>query len=71
MLIIPFLFSVKSGYTYLASTIERNNKGKIVCGNEPVYEEVSVIAESPDEFKEEFLKALKGTGSPDKFRLII
>lgn len=68
---IPFLFSVKNGYTYLAYIIERNDRGKIVCGNEPIYEEVSVIAESLDEFKEEFIRALKGTSNSDKFRIII
>ncbi len=68
---IPFLFSVKNGYSYLAYTLEGNNKGKIVCGYEPTYEEVSFIAESLDEFKQEFINALKGTGSSAKYSLVI
>ncbi|AYN04391.1 SMI1/KNR4 family protein [Flavobacterium sp. 140616W15] len=49
---LPFLISVKNGYSYLGIGIKGANIGKIVYGREPEYEEIEVIANSFEEFME-------------------
>jgi len=57
---LPFMMSVKSGYAYLAIVLDGENKGNIVSGNEPEYEETSIIASSLDEFFDKYIMILKG-----------
>lgn len=56
---LPFLFSVKDGYSYIAMIIEGKDKGKIVYGREPEYEDVEVISDSFDDFQKLHSKFLK------------
>lgn len=57
---LPFLFSVKDGYQYVAVGIAAHNKGKFFYGREPEYEDVVCIAQSFSEFKEKYIEALNG-----------
>lgn len=59
---LPFLFSVKNGYAYIALVVKGDNKDKIVYGREPEYEDIRVVANSFGEFQKihsEFLTAKK------------
>ena len=47
---IPFLISVRSGYSYIAISIEESTFGKIVLGNEPEYEETIMLSDSLEDF---------------------
>jgi SMI1 / KNR4 family (SUKH-1) len=55
---LPFMMSVKNGYAYLAIVLDGKNKGNIVSGNEPEYEETVTIASSLDEFFEKYILVL-------------
>jgi len=56
---LPFLFSVKDGYSYIALIIDGKNKGKIVHGREPEYEDIDIISDSFDEFQKMHITYLK------------
>lgn len=45
-----FLMSVKTGYSHISIVTKGNEKGKIVFGFEPEYEEVNVLANDFEEF---------------------
>lgn len=63
---LPFMVSVKSGYAYLAIVLEGHNKGCIVSGREPEYEEATVVASSLEYFFDKFVAVIKGeVKSPD------
>ncbi len=47
---LPFLYSVKDGYAFIAIILKGEDKGKIVFGREPEYEDVELIANSFKEF---------------------
>lgn len=57
---LPFLLSVKNGYAYAAIILKGDDKGKIVYGREPEYEDVEIISNSFQEFKELYLSLLNG-----------
>lgn len=46
----PFMFSVRSGYTYWAVRTTDTGFGQIVVGHEPEFEEALVVAESFEDF---------------------
>jgi hypothetical protein len=49
---LPFLLSVKNGYSYLAIVIEGKSKGEIVYGREPKYKDIKTVANSLEDFME-------------------
>lgn len=53
---LPFIMSVKSGYSYYAIDFG-NNKGAIVMGQEPEFEEASVVARNFDDFLEKLFNS--------------
>ncbi len=55
---LPFLMGVKSGYAYVALVLVGPDKGSIVAGNEPEYEETTKIAESLEEFFDIYIPIL-------------
>lgn len=46
---LPFAYSVRNGYSYLAIGLSGTNKGKIIYGREPIFEDFSIEADSFDE----------------------
>lgn len=57
---VPFLVSVRSGYSYIAMSIDDSTFGRIVTGNEPEYEETVTLSNSLTDFYKHFLDALTG-----------
>lgn len=55
---LPFLISVKDSYSYIAIIIEGKDFGKIVYGQEPIYEETVPVCNSFREFLELFSAAI-------------
>ncbi len=55
---LPFMLSVKNGYAYFAIVLDGPDKGKIVIGNEPMYEETTVIAADLAAFFDLFISFL-------------
>lgn len=49
---LPISLSVRNGYEYAALCTEGDNKGKVVSGSEPEYEEVSIIAKDVLQYTE-------------------
>lgn len=47
---LPFMTSVKDGYSYIAIVIKGEDFGKVVCGQEPIYEDIVHICNSFQEF---------------------
>lgn len=47
---LPLLLSVKESYAFIGIIISQQNKGKIVFGREPEYEDIEVIADSLEDF---------------------
>lgn len=64
---LPFAYSLRNGYAYLAIGIFGANKGKIIYGREPMFEEFSVEAESFEELLDSF--ALTLTSQKESIRL--
>jgi hypothetical protein len=56
---LPFMMSVKNGYAYVAIVINGEDKGSIVSGSEPEYEEPVKISSSLDEFFDKYILVLK------------
>ena len=48
---MPFIMSVKSGYSFYAIDLG-DNKGAILMGQEPEFEEANVVARDFDDFLE-------------------
>ena len=65
---LPFAYSLRNGYAYLAIGIFGANKGKIIYGCEPMFEEFSVEAESFEELLDSF--ALTLTSQKESIRLL-
>ena len=65
---LPFAYSLRNGYAYLAIGIFGANKGKIIYGREPMFEEFSVEAESFEELLDSF--ALTLTSQKESIRLL-
>jgi hypothetical protein len=57
---LPFMMSVKNGYAYLAIVLNGEDKGSIVSGSEPEYEETVKISSSLDDFFDKYILVLKG-----------
>lgn len=55
---IPFLLSLKGGYSYIAICVDEENYGKIYQGREPEYENVTLIANSLEAFFDKFSQSL-------------
>lgn len=66
----PFMLSVKNGYAYFAIILEGADKGKIVIGNEPMYEETTVVAADLPQFFDLFISFLNGEISPAAFNIL-
>ena len=47
---LPFYLSVRDGYCFAAMCLNGSNKGKVVEGREPDFEDVSIIAKSVIDF---------------------
>ena len=65
---LPFAYSLRNGYAYLAIGMFGANKGKIIYGREPMFEEFSVEAESFEELLDSF--ALTLTSQKESIRLL-
>ena len=52
---LPFIMSVSGGYSYYAIDLEEN-KGTIIFGREPEFEDAIVVAKNFDEFIEKIVK---------------
>lgn len=65
---LPFAYSVRNGYAYLAIGVAGVNEGKIIYGQEPMFEEFSVEADSFEEFLDSFLLTL--TSRKESIRLL-
>jgi hypothetical protein len=57
---IPFLMSVKNGYAFLALSLADPNRGAVVAGREPEFENVGKICGSFEEFMLMFNAHLDG-----------
>lgn len=55
---LPFAYSVRNGYSYLAIGVSGVNEGKIIYGREPIFEDFSIEANSFEEFLSSFLLVL-------------
>jgi hypothetical protein len=55
---LPFLMGVKNGYAYAAIVLEGPDKGAIVTGNEPEYEETTKIAANLEGFFDTYISML-------------
>lgn len=60
---LPFLFSVRGERCFAGILTQGADAGKIVFGAEPIYEDVSIIAQSFEEFIALFLAALTDKGT--------
>ena len=67
---LPFMLSVKNGYAYCAVVLDGADKGKIVIGNEPMYEETTVVAAVLNEFFDVFISFLEGEVSLPAFNIL-
>ncbi len=56
---LPFLMAVKNGYGYAAVVLDGENKGSVVLGNEPEFEDTVTIANSINEFFDIYISVLK------------
>ncbi|MEY8607248.1 SMI1/KNR4 family protein [Muribaculum intestinale] len=62
---LPFLTSVKGGYSYMAIVLNNDDYGKIVYGQEPIYEDTVHVCDSFQEFLHMFSLHISGeTQSP-------
>ena len=52
---LPFVMSVKDGYSYYAIDLE-DNRGAIIFGQEPEFEDAVVVAKDFDDFIEKLVK---------------
>lgn len=65
---LPFAYSIRNGYSYLAIGVSGVNEGKIIYGREPMFEEYSVEADSFEELLDAFVLTL--TGKKESSRLL-
>lgn len=47
---LPFMMAVKNGYAYAAIVLDGPNKGAVIVGNEPEYEDSTIVAKSLNDF---------------------
>jgi len=59
---LPFLFSVKNGYSYVAMVLDGVNKGKVVYGREPEYEDIEIVSNSFGDFQEMHVSYIENKG---------
>lgn len=65
---LPFAYSLKNGYSYLAIGVSGENKGKIIYGQEPVFEDFSIEADSFEELLDSFTLTL--TSNKESIKLL-
>lgn len=65
------MMSVKSDYAYVAIVLNGEDKGQIVTGNEPEYEDTVTLANSLGEFFEKYILVLKGELDEPALKLFI
>ena len=65
---LPFAYSIRNGYSYLAIGVSGINKGKIIYGREPMFEEFSIEADSFEELLDSFVLTL--TAKKESIRLL-
>ncbi|GGE50205.1 hypothetical protein EV200_109157 [Pedobacter psychrotolerans] len=68
---LPFMMSVKSDYAYVAIVLNGEDKGQIVTGNKPEYEDTVTLANSLEEFFEKYVLVLKGQLEEPALKLFI
>lgn len=66
-----FIMSVKSGYSHISIVTEGDNKGQIIWGSEPEYENVNFLAQTYDEFCSMLVKHVNGTEENEVFNIIL
>lgn len=57
---LPFMMSVKGEYAYLAIVLTGKDKGAIVAGAEPVFEEAEIICPSFEQFLDLYRNVTEG-----------
>jgi len=57
---VPFLLSVRDGYSYIALALAGPNASSVVAGREPEFEEVTVLAPSIEAFSAQMRSMLVG-----------
>lgn len=67
---LPFMLSVKNGYAYFAIVLDGADKGKIVIGNEPMYEETTVVADDLPAFFDVFVSFVESGEGPVAFSIL-
>lgn len=65
---LPFAYSIRNGYSYLAIGVSGINEGKIIYGREPMFEEYSIEADSFEELLDSFVLTL--TAKKESIRLL-
>ena len=65
---LPFAYSIRNGYSYLAIGVSGINEGKIIYGREPMFEEYSIEADSFEELLDSFVLTL--TSQKESIRLL-
>ena len=65
---LPFAYSIRNGYSYLAIGISGINEGKIIYGREPMFEEFNIEADSFEELLDSFVLTL--TAKKESIRLL-
>ena len=52
---LPILFSTRDGYSHFSMSLQKNSFGQIVEGYEPMFEDVTIVANSLNEFLEKIM----------------
>lgn len=68
---LPFMMSVKNDYSYVAIALNGEDKGQIVTGSAPEYEDTVTLANSLEGFFEKYISALKGELDVPALKLFI
>lgn len=66
-----FIMSVKSGYIHISIVTKGENKGQIVWGEEPQYEDINVLAKTYDEFFSILTKHISGVKKNEILNIIL
>ena len=63
---LPFAYSVRNGYSYLAIGVSGVNEGRVIYGREPIFEDFSIESNSFEDFLSSFLLVLTGQKSSSR-----
>ncbi len=69
--VLPFLMSVKNDYAYAGLILEGDKKGRVVVGNEPMYEDVVEVAESLSDFFDLYISVLNNEQEAKSLNMLI